>query len=102
MKHEIPPENIDPSALMSLFSTIGLIVKMKKGSVQLTQLLSILNFPPEINKKIMQARGPVFVRCNNSTCTATNSGEKIKENLPGTAGTLGIIVEIEFRWGAFP
>jgi hypothetical protein len=72
------------------------IISKKGGKVPLFQLLAILNFPPEVNSKILEQRGPLEVKCNGMACSASNVGSKIKENLPGSFGTLGIIVSQEF------
>lgn len=96
MEFTIAPANIDPTALSMMFKAIENIIAKQRGMIPLTQLLSILNFPPEINSKIMRARGPLKVLCKNETCTASNIGEKVEENLPGAGSMLGIIIKENF------
>lgn len=95
MEVTIDPNNISEAALTVLFGRIENIVAKKKGTVQLTELLTILNFPQAVNEKIQKARGPLQVQCSGNTCTTKNKGKKVEEDLPGTSA-VGIIIHEDF------
>jgi len=96
VEHIIPPENIASASLSTLFFAVRQIVTKGGGTIPLTQMLTIINFPPEINERIKKARGPLLVKCYGAYCEATNTGKKIEENIPGAGGWLGIIVKEKF------
>lgn len=96
MDYTIPSQNINSAALARLFKKVQEIVKKKGGTIQITDMLSMLNFPPAVAKRISTARGPLIVSYAKGKYKATNSGKKIEENIPGSSGALGIIIHEHF------
>ncbi|MCP4405225.1 MAG: hypothetical protein GY801_48975 [bacterium] len=59
---QIPENNIDPSALQKVFDIVSNVLTDGGGKVKLTTLLAILNFPPDVTKRIQTSRGDVVVK----------------------------------------
>jgi len=96
MEIELPKANLFPPALKGAISTVEEIIRKEGGKIKLTDLLTIINFPTEVNLRIKKARGDVDVECKKDVCTATNSGDKINEGIPGTNGFANLVVEKNF------
>ena len=105
MNIRIPSDFISSHSLSILFSKIVSFVKSGEGKISVPDLLSILNFPIDVQMKIRKARGPLEAKCNGLICKASNKGKKVEENIPGSGGTVGIILHedfsCEFKLGSF-
>ncbi len=93
----IPKGNLHPPALKNVLDIAQVIIKNKKGEIQLTTLLSIINFPADVNKRIKRARGNLIVSCNKNKCDASNSGREINEKIPGGNGFVSLMVGELFK-----
>jgi hypothetical protein len=102
----IDPDQIDERPLQELILTLNKIASTKnsnsefvgQGELTMTELLNIVGFDREVNERIRKARGPAKLQFKkDGTGTATNVGNKIEEDLPGTSGFLSLILEPSFR-----
>lgn len=99
----IPPDQIDGAKLRALYD---LLLRTSSGGgtsdLQMTDLLAIVSFPPDVEERIRLARGAVAVReCQTlgprrHRCKATNNGSRVEEDIPGSGGLVGIIIEPAF------
>ncbi len=102
VEYQIDPNQISQQKLNELFETISPIAcGGTGGTIQMTDLLAIVSFPPEVQQRIRNARGPVRIsNCTSSSavcqCSAANNGQQVEENIPGAGGAIGIIIEEQF------
>jgi hypothetical protein len=103
MEFQLDSSRISTTSLTELYQMLE--TRAKQGStqeIQITDLLAILNFPPDVTKKIREARGPVQVTgCSQLDagkyhCQVSNSGGIVEEDIPGASSALGIIIEEQF------
>jgi hypothetical protein len=78
-----------------------LSVSQGGGTIQMTDVLAIINFPADVQQRIKDARGPVTVNECSATsdghkCKATNSGIEVSEDIPGSSCVVGITGKAEF------
>lgn len=102
----IDPDQIDKGPLQELILTLNKIASSKnskgefvgQGELTMTELLNIVGFDREVNERIRKARGSVKLKFKKDGIgSATNTGTKIEEDLPGTSGFLSLILEPSFR-----
>ena len=93
----IPKANLFEPALKEVLDLAQNILLKEKGQIQLTKLLAIINFPPEVNTRIQKARGNVKVECNKGKCIAFNKGKEVNENIPGGNGFVSLSVDEDFK-----
>lgn len=102
MDFTIPQDNIDGKSLTQLYNKIlNSLQSTSPMKLEITDILSILNFPDDVEKNIKDKRGDlVFFEKKFSPMKITikikNEGGKISQNLPGTSA-LGIIIHTKFH-----
>jgi RHS repeat-associated protein len=90
-----PVNFIDPYGLVkisvsktistSVILELQLLARKGGGTVKLSDILRVLYFPPEVEKRIKDARGEVTLQCPIPTGGSFyNRGKPISENIPGT------------------
>lgn len=100
--YTLDPDSITTSELDAIFNMFVAVSEgAGGGTIQMTDLLDIINFPDDVRQRIKNARGPVTVsECSavtgGQTCKANNTGTKVTEELPGTGGLIGIIIQESF------
>ena len=83
MDFEIPKGEIFPESLKQLFDRVVQIDRANGGSMELTALLAIMDFPNDVGDRMRRARGKVVARKNGAELRVVNDGKQIEEALPG-------------------
>ena len=83
--------NVDTQTSINLINRINDLAKKGGGTIKVPELLNVLNFPPDVAKRINDARGNVILQCPTPNEGGfSNTGEQINENIPGTFGALAL------------
>jgi RHS repeat-associated protein len=98
---------VDPSSTQNLIDKVNELAKKGYGTLTVSELLSILNFPPDVSERINKARKNVNLQINSESCPVTikfsNTGSEIAEDLPDVPlNALGIILETNVSGDIIP
>lgn len=110
-------DGIDVPQLRLLRGTLKRLVESGGGSLPVTQLLSILSFPPEVDERIRKARGDVVVTAQRKPAASPspksasardvstggmttlkghfrNKGAEIAESIPGVPAGIELSIDV--------